>query len=114
MRKLLFIAAVLFPAMAFAQMPTKTDSIIYRGLADAGYALHGYQKTHTAGVALTILGGGITYFGVVGSAPEEAIYIGAAFGITGFILSQIVAPLKVRKAGLILTNTGLAIPLKRK
>ena len=116
MKTFLLFAALLVPAISFAQTPATNDSTLRKGLVRAGYQLQQSTKMHYQGVGFTLAGAGVLYLGT--RATDESLRIpaigaGAALGIAGFVLTVFVAPAYIKKAGLTLSSTGLRIPLHK-
>jgi hypothetical protein len=86
-------------------------------IKDAGLNMMRYYGLQNTGTVLKMVGSGIfvataiVYSGSSNSnsSPAPFLIAGSLFGLSGYILSEWVAPVKLRNAGIKLTGSGVSV-----
>ena len=86
-------------------------------IKSAGHNMIRYYHLQNTGTVLKMVGSGIFVATAIGyssssnsnSSPAPFLIAGSLFGLSGYILSEWVAPAKLRNAGIKLTGSGVSV-----
>lgn len=111
MKTYLLIALLLLSTASFSQM---RDSTAFK----AGAELIKFERQHSTGIVLQVIGGGLVGVGAASSANNPSVSKPLVIGgsVLAFIglVTQLTSATHIKKAGLILQGNTLIIPLKKR
>lgn len=76
----------------------------------SGIAFQKYPKQHFTGVRISFLGSGLFLGGILMGEPVGGLIVGGGVSLVGLIMT-LTAPIHIKRAGIILSGNGIAMPI---
>jgi hypothetical protein len=76
----------------------------------SGIAFQKYQKYHSTGIMLSLLGTVLTVGGMAAGSPIGGAIVGGGVSLVGLIMT-LTAPIHIKRAGIVLSGNGIAMPI---